>query len=190
MKNNSYIQLAEMEYRMLKTNYNTAVEYDWYNSFIFSAHQIIEKSFKSIVEFEISEDTIRLLKSHNLRKLTEYVNKIYNYNFSEEKASWLTNFYFDSRYPGDDFVCVTKAQADKAYDIVLEFYPKISKLFCELTETIGIQCVPTENNSSIHNEVIANDSCINTNPSPEADNGTQLSNLSETTPTSLFTYPS
>lgn len=49
-----------------------------------------------------------LLHTHNLRKLSEVLNKELNIGLDVMGLSFLKDFYFEVRYPGDNFSSVAQ----------------------------------------------------------------------------------
>lgn len=76
--------------------------------------QSAEKFLKAVLELvaERSADTLRLMRSNNLRAIYNEVIKYKEFRISARDCKWLGDFYFDARYPGDNFVEVSK------YDIL------------------------------------------------------------------------
>lgn len=100
---NDYYTLALNEYAY----YEHATKLSDFNN-INAVHcqQICEKLLKSVVQTQYPDKSS--LKTHNLRILYEKVKDIISIPMeSEFYLSTLTDFYFDARYPGDDFCIVS-----------------------------------------------------------------------------------
>lgn len=75
-----------------------------------SCEQIVEKYMKGVLEQQNSIapfELAKLLKSHNLRILGMKINSVLEIKLSLPDLVFLGDFYFDARYPGDNFVTVT-----------------------------------------------------------------------------------
>jgi HEPN domain-containing protein len=71
--------------------------------------QSAEKLLKAVIEcfFVDDEDCIWLMKSHNLRALLEKIkSRFKDCPLDSKDYKWLGDFYYDVRYPGDNFVVV------------------------------------------------------------------------------------
>lgn len=61
-----------------------------------------------------------MLHTHTLRKLSEVLNKELKIGLDVMGLSFLKDFYFEARYPGDNFSSVTQEQHDKCKEIMEE----------------------------------------------------------------------
>lgn len=62
---------------------------------------------------------IRLLRSHNLRTIFNKIMEKYpDWEVDNIEVKWLGDFYFDARYPGDDFISVNEDEAKKCLEIL------------------------------------------------------------------------
>ncbi len=127
----SYYELAMKTYQHLDVFYDTAEKIDWYNSFAVECHQIVEKLLKAIIECSasVSEDTQAAMKSHDLGNLARRVNRKFPNSVSTEKCAWLSDFYFDTRYPGDNFFVVTKIEAADLLKVTTELADNLIVLY-------------------------------------------------------------
>lgn len=67
------------------------------------------KGIIEVLEISISEKR-DLLHTHNLRKLSEVLNKELKIGLGVMGLSFLKDFYFEARYSGDNFsLCYTRA---------------------------------------------------------------------------------
>lgn len=128
---NSYFALGfnDLQY-LLKYDEN---DEESYNRFAIDAQQVVEKILKGIVEKceQISYDEkANLLGTHNLRKLGGAVNRCYDTNLNISDLAFLKDFYFEARYPGDNFVEVTREDRNKCLNIVWDTIKKVKHL-CE-----------------------------------------------------------
>lgn len=84
--------------------------------------QASEKALKSVLEL-VDTGIESLLKSHSLKSIYYRIHKIQeSFILNDKDLSYLTDFYFDARYPGDSYLEVTKEQclecAKIAYDVL------------------------------------------------------------------------
>lgn len=96
----------------------------FYNQNAVNAQQVTEKFLKGYLEkcvdgiLDISEISI-LMKTHNLRKLGEAVMKINpHFKLHLKDLSYLKDFYFEARYPGDNYIDVSKEARDECLAIM------------------------------------------------------------------------
>ncbi len=128
---NSYFSLGfnDLQY-LLRYDEN---DEDSYNRFAVEAQQVVEKILKGIVEKceEIPYDKkADLLGTHNLRKLGTEVNNRYSVGLNVSDLAYLKDFYFEARYPGENFVEVLLEDRNMCLRIVMEVLDKVLHL-CE-----------------------------------------------------------
>ena len=59
----------------------------------------------------LEEDVSDLLRKHNMKKIAAKLNEIKpELKLDTIGLAYLTDFYFDARYPGDDFYTVSKEE--------------------------------------------------------------------------------
>lgn len=108
---NSYYGTGFNDYLYAKNSINIAEEIGNYNGVAYMASQSAEKLLKAVIERYLidDEDGIRLLKSHNLRSLIEKIKTEFpDCPLDSKDYKWLGDFYYDARYPGDNFTVVGK----------------------------------------------------------------------------------
>lgn len=106
---NSYYGMGYNDYLYAKHSIEAARKIGNYNGVASMASQSAEKLLKAVIEnyFIDDEDCIRLLKSHNLRALLDKIKcRFPNCPLDSKDYTWLGNFYYDARYPGDSFIMV------------------------------------------------------------------------------------
>ena len=113
MIQNDYYHIAMNDYEYL----NAVKHFPFYNQHCISCQQICEKLMKHIVTLgNFDEDKERLLKTHSLRTLYRGIKgTVPEINLQEESLASLTDYYFDVKYPGNDFFNATKEDFEKAY---------------------------------------------------------------------------
>jgi HEPN domain-containing protein len=89
---------------------NAAHAEGYYNQPTALCQQIAEKLLKSIIaDFYTEADLEDVLRSHSLKRLAIAVNYIVDKECFDKKAlAYLSDFYFDARYPGPDYVKVDR----------------------------------------------------------------------------------
>lgn len=106
---NSYYGMGYNDYLYAKHSIDVAKVIGNYNGVASMASQSAEKLLKAVIEqyFIDDEDCIRLMKSHNLRSLLEKIKTRFpNCPLDSKDYKWLGDFYYDARYPGDNFIVV------------------------------------------------------------------------------------
>ena len=119
---NNYLSIALNDYE-----YALRSRYPGFNNNIVSQYQqVCEKLLKYVITCTVPQSD--LLRSHNLKRLYDVVKQeIVISRESELFLSVLTDFYFDARYPGDDFVNVSDEDTDFAYKTMVELHDSVIK---------------------------------------------------------------
>lgn len=119
---NTYLSIALNDYEYAIQSGNSISGF--YNNKVCIYQQVCEKLLKHIV-VEISADK-SLLRSRSLQKIYEAIkSEIVLSEKSELSLALLTSFYFDARYPGDDFVNVSQRHCELALDVMKEVHDKV-----------------------------------------------------------------
>lgn len=100
-----------------------------------------EKYLKAVIEkcFVDDGDVMDLLHSHNLRSLYNKIITKFNMNVSSKDCKWLGDFYFDARYPGDNFVTVNEEDAQECLRIVELLETDVRAIITEEETMRGVQ---------------------------------------------------
>ena len=113
---NSYEGIAK---RNLNTAKNLLSTGDW-NDAVRYCQQYIEKIFKSCIEANGStNDDKVLLTSHNIVSLADRVSSLLTISFPKDFRSiffQLRSLYFDTNYPGNDYIEVSEQEARELYE--------------------------------------------------------------------------
>lgn len=119
-KLNSYSGMAKNDYLYAKNAMTAGKEIGNYNVVAALCAQSGEKYLKAVIEkcFVDDEDIMDLLHSHNLRAIYNKIITKYPMNVTSKDCKWLGDFYFDARYPGDNFVVVNEEDAKECLRIV------------------------------------------------------------------------
>jgi HEPN domain-containing protein len=110
----TYRELAEDDFKGAKR----LADYEMWNLAGQHLQQACEKQLKSWLE-ENNKLSLILARTHNLRKLLREIGG-YEEDFYKT-AALVENYYFDTKYPGDDFIELTKEDVD----VAVEFYDKL-----------------------------------------------------------------
>lgn len=119
MLENSYFSLAFNDLKYLTRDMHD--ENGAYNRQVVDIHMIVERLLKGVLEtVDLVDGRYKsdLLKSHNLRKIGQEVNAALNLQLPLRDLSYLKDFYFEARYPGDNFVIVSKEERDACLSIM------------------------------------------------------------------------
>lgn len=129
---NSYFALAENEYLYLQSDFEVSETIGNFNRLAYSCSQIVEKYLKSIIDKIPGRR--ELLHSHNLRALYNEVVVNYSLRVSSKDCHWLGSFYFDARYPGDDFCVVNREDALECLRITEDIRQDVIKVLEEIDD--------------------------------------------------------
>ena len=84
------------------------------------AQQIAEKMLKSVAEL-VCTGIEKLMTSHNLRALYDEIKRVdTSLQLERKDLALLKDYYYDARYPGDNFVIVTVDELREALEIMLD----------------------------------------------------------------------
>ena len=126
----TYFEIAKKSCDGLTKFFDYAKEISWYNQFAAECQQVVEKMMKALVEtFSDMDLPDSLFKTHNLRRLAQVINSKYPDLVDEQKVAWIEDFYFDARYPGDDFIVVSEDTALKLLDATKQTVTAIEKIY-------------------------------------------------------------
>ena len=125
MIKNTYLDIAENDLQYLEAVQKTGNTF--YNQLTVQCQQVAEKFLKGYLDrMLLEEDVSELLRKNSLKKIAAKLNDIKpELELDTIGLAYLTNFYFDARYPGDDFYTVSKEEFEKClaimYDTVKKF---------------------------------------------------------------------
>lgn len=130
MDRKSYYDVGLNDYQYFKHVMCAHLDYPSYNGIAVQAQQIVEKLLKFIIcEFCTEEDNTDSLRSHKLVNLySTIVGQGVEISLNKDDLRFLTDFYFDARYPGNDYIVVTLEDAERAIEIVDTVFVKVKKL--------------------------------------------------------------
>ncbi len=125
MIKNSYIDIAQNDLEYLETVLGTGNRF--YNQLAVQCQQVAEKYLKGYLDkLMVEEDIADLLRKHNMKKIAAKLNEIHpEFQLDTIGLAYLTDFYFDARYPGDDFYTVSEDEFQKCLAVM---YDTVNKL--------------------------------------------------------------
>lgn len=124
---NDFISIAENDLEYLKFSIDNGSTF--YNQMSVTCQQITEKYLKGCIELLfVNEDVTNILRKHSLKKMAVLLNSTFSeLDLDTIGLAYLNDYYFDARYPGDDFTVVTKEEFSKCYEIMQNTVSKINK---------------------------------------------------------------
>ena len=128
MIKNTYIDIAENDLQYLESVLKTGNTF--YNQLAVQCQQIAEKFLKGYLDrLLLEEDVSDLLRRHNIKKIASKLNDmITELNLDTVGLAYLTDFYYDARYPGDDFYTVSKEEFEKCLAIMYDTVKKLKSI--------------------------------------------------------------
>lgn len=128
MIKNTYLAIAENDLAYLEEVRKTGSTF--YNQLSVQCQQVAEKFLKGYLDnLLLEEDVSDLLRKQNMKKIAVKLNDLYpELGLDTVGLAYLTDFYFDARYPGDDFYTVTKEEFDKCLSIMYDTVKKLKQL--------------------------------------------------------------
>lgn len=129
MIKNTYLDIAENDLQYLESLLK--IESTFYNQLAVQCQQVADKFLKGYLDkIAVEEDVSDLLRKHNMKRIASRLNEmIPGLNLDTIGLAYLTDFYFDARYPGDDFYTVTKDDFDKCLSIMYDTVDKLKAYF-------------------------------------------------------------
>ncbi|MFU0826428.1 MAG: HEPN domain-containing protein [Lachnoclostridium sp.] len=118
---NSYYGTAENDYLFAKAGIMNDYTNGNYNVAASLCAQAAEKYMKAVIEvFDAdNENSLQLMRTHNLRLLVNRLREIFaDCPLSSKDYKWLGDFYYEARYPGDNFVMVNREDALESLRLV------------------------------------------------------------------------
>ncbi len=128
---NSYFQIGYNDYLFAKDSLTLCDQSGNYNAVVSILAQSAEKLLKEVIEIKFSDDSscISILKTYNLRTIVNKIKEKYpDIALNSIECKWLGDFYFDARYPGDNFVLVSKEDAHTALAITEDILKAVKEV--------------------------------------------------------------
>lgn len=113
-KLNSYHGMAENDYLYAKAGMNTCKELGNYNAIASGCSQAAENYLKALAErcLDNESEAVLVLKTHDMKALVNKLKEaIPEIPLNSKDCKWLGDYYFDARYPGNNFVTVNEEDA-------------------------------------------------------------------------------
>ena len=128
MIKNSYLDIAQNDLEYLESVLQTGSTF--YNQLAVQCQQVAEKYLKGYLDkWMVDEDVSDLLRKHNMKKIAATLNeKEPRLQLDPIGLAYLTDFYYDARYPGDDFYTVSKEEFEKCLSIMYDTVYKLKAL--------------------------------------------------------------
>lgn len=132
MIKNNYLSIAQNDLNYLESVLSAGSSY--YNQLAVQCQQVAEKFLKGYLErVYLDEDITDLLRKHNIKKIASKLNEIYpDLKLNTVGLAFLTDFYYDARYPGDDFYTVSEGDFDQCLSIMYDTVNKLRKHFSDV----------------------------------------------------------
>lgn len=125
MKNDYYsIAINDLEYLVSVIPHARG-----YNQIAVQAQQAAEKLLKSVAEIVCTSDIEEILKTHNLKKIYTAIQRESDEftNLNARDLAYLKDYYFEAKYPGDDFITVTLEQCNECLEIMYEVFNVVNQ---------------------------------------------------------------
>ena len=104
------------------------IESNFYNDIAVQTQQITEKMLKSIAE-RVCVDAESLLRTHNLRMLFDAIKLVIpTFDLDRGQLSILKDFYFEAKYPGDNFVLVSRKECEECLELMYDCIGEVNKV--------------------------------------------------------------
>ena len=128
MIKNNYLDIAENDLQYLEAVLKTGNTF--YNQLAVQCQQVAEKFLKGYLDrILLEEDVSDLLRKHNMKRIAAKLNEIKpELKLDTIGLAYLTDFYFDARYPGDDFYTVSKEEFEKCLAIMYDTVNKLKSM--------------------------------------------------------------
>lgn len=128
MIKNTYLDIAENDLQYLEAVLKTGNTF--YNQLAVQCQQVAEKFLKGYLDrMLLEEDVSELLRKNSLKKIAAKLNDIKpGLKLDTIGLAYLTDFYFDARYPGDDFYTVSKEEFEKCLAIMYDTVKKLKSI--------------------------------------------------------------
>ena len=125
MDSMTYLDFAENDYKYFMHSYESGYVA---NNMAANAQNTAEKYLKHLIDqYDHDEQRLdlrtRTLRTHNLSQLMNYLSNEMGMEIPlrvKRDINALNNYYFNARYPGDNFVIVTVDELREALEIMLD----------------------------------------------------------------------
>ena len=105
---------------------------EYYNDITSHAAWVAECMLESIAE-RVCTDVDKLMHTHNLRGIYDAIHRIRpDFNLDRGALSMLKDFYFDAKYPGDNYVIVDRETCEECLATMYDCIREVHKIREEL----------------------------------------------------------
>lgn len=121
MDYSSYYDVALNDLSYLEFNMQEIEHMPEFNNIVMHEQQVCEKFLKHLVRIYVYDsDVEKVLKSHKLNTLVSRVERSIGVSLkvNQDMLRFLSDFYFDGRYPGVDFIVADRKDAEEGYRTV------------------------------------------------------------------------
>lgn len=102
------------------------IDSPFYNNIAAQCQQTAEKLLKSVAEICVTDKNV--LNSHHLRRLNEEIKAAgIDLGLCNKDLALLKDYYYDARYPGEDFVNVTKEECAEGVSIMNQIFEAVNR---------------------------------------------------------------
>ena len=126
----SYIDIAKEDLLAAKEMLRAGL----YNHATRHCQQYVEKVFKECIsKFSATEIDLLLLNSHKLARLATHCSELKETCFSRTEMAFfreLTDYYFDTNYPGENYFKASEEEASNVYNQTLQFQSNYEGKLC------------------------------------------------------------
>lgn len=135
MIENTYKSLAENEYLYMEASIEVAKRLGNYNILATQCAQICEKYLKAVIsdKFIMDASNKALLQTHNLRSILVKIKEVYALSITPREIKYVGDFYFDARYPGENFMNVDEETIMDCIAITKKLREECLKVLDEVT---------------------------------------------------------
>lgn len=104
------------------------IESNFYNDITVQAQQVTEKMLKSVAE-RVCTDIEDALRSYNLRILYDAIHSVIpTFNLDRGRLSIMKDLYFEAKYPGTNFVLVSRTDCEKCLELMYDCIEEVNKV--------------------------------------------------------------
>lgn len=143
-KNNSYLSIAMNEYAYTVNDKS----HGFNNIKVVHCQQVCEKLLKHVITQVCPNEDIP--RTYNLKRLYDNISEeIQVSSETEDYLSTLSDFYFDARYPGDDYVDVSDKDLNRSTNVMVEMYKKVIEWESKRAPRKGVSELLTAANKAV-----------------------------------------
>lgn len=105
-----------------------------YNHAVRLCQQYVEKVLKQcLFTHGTDEADLYLLHTHKIVRLAERCAQLCNIEFTFDEIAFfreLSDYYFDTNYPGENYIRVSESKANEVYNSIMNFKNKYESKLC------------------------------------------------------------